>query len=407
MFHLSQHIGAPAKAIVNKGDQVLVGQVIGEANGFVSANVISSVSGVVKTIEPRMSVSGLKSDAIVISNDHEYKAIDGFNEPCDYTTLSREEIIDKIKKAGVVGLGGAGFPTHVKVNPKDSDSIEYIIINGAECEPYLTSDYRLMLEEPKKIIEGLKIVLSLFNNAKVIIGIEDNKPEAIKILSDLCVNEANIKICSLKTKYPQGGERSLIYALTNKKIYSRMLPSDVGCIVDNIATICAIYDAVALNKPLIDKVITITGDCVNHPCNIISRFGSSYQYLVDQVNGFKSYPEKIISGGPMMGTALFTLDIPLSKTSSALLALTHDEVASITPTACIHCGRCVEVCPSRIIPQKAYKAAVKGDRVAFEAADGMECCECGCCTYVCPAKRNMTQSFKKLKRQVMASRKGQ
>ena len=405
VYPMSQHIGAPAKPIVAIGDKVLAGQKIGEATGFISANIVSSVSGVVKAVEPRLTVSGNKVTSIVIENDNEYKELDGIGERRDYTKLSKEEIRNYVKEAGIVGLGGAGFPNHVKLTPKDDNAIDYVIVNAVECEPYLTSDYRVMLEMPEKIVGGLKVVLSLFKNAKGIIAVEDNKPDAIKILRKAVEGENNISISVLKTKYPQGSERKLIFATTGRKINSSMLPADAGCVVDNVDTIVAIYMAVCESTPLMRKIITVTGDAIKEPRNFEVKIGTSYSQLVEEAGGFKERPEKIISGGPMMGTAIFSLDIPVTKTSSALLAFTRDEVAENEPTACIRCGRCVEVCPSSLIPQKIIENVDGLDNESFIALNGMECYECGSCTYVCPAKRRLTQAFKQSRKSVLDSRR--
>lgn len=407
VFPMSQHIGADATPLVAKNDHVLVGQKIGEASkdAAISANVISSVSGTVKAIEPRRVANGTMVTSIVVENDGEYKAVEGFGTDRNPSGLSKQEIRSIIKEAGIVGLGGAGFPTHIKLTPKQEDKIDYILVNGAECEPYLTSDYRMMLEEPEKIIGGLKVVLQLFDKAKGVIGIEDNKPEAIKKLTELVKNEPRIEICPLKTKYPQGGERTLIYAITGRKINSSMLPADVGCIVDNVDTVIAIYMAVCKNTPLIRRIVTITGDAVAKPQNFNVKIGTNYQEILEAAGGFQTQPEKVISGGPMMGQALFDLSIPVTKTSSALTCLTKDEVAELEPSACIRCGRCVSVCPGNIIPQKIMEAAEHNNCELFEKLDGMECCECGCCTFICPARRPLTQAFKEMKKTVIANRK--
>lgn len=405
VYPMSQHIGAPARPLVAVGDQVLAGQKIGEAGGFISANVIASVSGKVKAIEPRRMANGAMVSSVIVENDGEYKTIEGVGEDRDPSTLSKEEIRTIVKEAGIVGLGGAGFPTHVKLAPKDESRIQYILVNGAECEPYLTSDYRMMVEEPEKIVGGLKVVLQLFDNAKGVIGIEDNKPEAIAKLTEMVKDEPGITVCPLKTKYPQGGERSLIYAVTGKKVNSSMLPADVGCIVDNIDTMIAIYMAVCKKTPLMRKIITVTGDAVAEPCNFSVKLGTNYQELIEAAGGFKAEPEKLISGGPMMGQALFGLDIPVSKNSSALTCFAKDQVAEKAPSPCIRCGKCIGVCPSRIIPVMMMEAALRDDCEGFEKFNGMECVECGSCTFVCPAKRPLTQAFKEMRKTIAANRR--
>lgn len=301
-------------------------------------------------------------------------------------------------------MGGAGFPTNVKVTPKNEDQIDYVIINGAECEPYLTSDYRLMLEKPEQLIMGLKVLLRLFDNAKGIIAIEDNKPEAISKLSYLTQDEPLISVKALKTKYPQGAERQVIYVTTGRKIYSKMLPADAGCVVDNVQTVLAVYDAVCRSIPSISRVMTLTGDAMAKPQNYEVKFGMSHAELLEEAGGLvEGGAEKIISGGPMMGMAMYDLNVPITKTSSSILAMSKDEVAACEPTNCIRCGRCATVCPSHLVPQKMAEAAERSDLELFQKLNGMECYECGTCTYVCPAKRRLTQSFKQARRAVMDS----
>ncbi len=404
VFPMSQHIGAPAKPTVSVGDAVKMGQIIGEAGGFISANIVSTVSGKVTKIEQRLTGSGAKANCVVIENDGEYEAVEGFGEERDYTALSKEEIRQIIKDAGIVGMGGAGFPTNVKVTPKNEDQIDYVIINGAECEPYLTSDYRLMLEKPEQLIMGLKVLLRLFDNAKGIIAIEDNKPEAISKLSYLTQDEPLISVKALKTKYPQGAERQVIYVTTGRKIYSKMLPADAGCVVDNVQTVLAVYDAVCRSIPSISRVMTLTGDAMAKPQNYEVKFGMSHAELLEEAGGLvEGGAEKIISGGPMMGMAMYDLNVPITKTSSSILAMSKDEVAACEPTNCIRCGRCATVCPSHLVPQKMAEAAERSDLELFQKLNGMECYECGTCTYVCPAKRRLTQSFKQARRAVMDS----
>lgn len=405
VYPMSQHIGAPAIPLVKKGDKVLAGQKIGEASGFISANVICSVSGTVKAVEPRRVANGAMVNSIVVENDGEYTAVEGLGADRDPAKLSKQEIRDIVKEAGIVGLGGAGFPTHVKLAPKDESKIEYILVNGAECEPYLTSDYRLMMEEPEKLVGGLKVILQLFDNAKGVIGIENNKPEAIKKLQELVKGESRIEVCPLQTKYPQGGERSLIYAVTGRKVNSSMLPADAGCIVDNVDTVISVYNAVCKTTPLMRRVVTVTGDAIANPQNFQVKIGTNMQELIEAAGGFKTEPEKLIAGGPMMGMALFGTDIPVTKTNSALLCMSKDEVAANAETSCIRCGKCVSVCPSHIVPVKMMKAALKGDCEAFEKVGGMECMECGSCTFICPAKRPLTQAFKEMRKTVAANRR--
>lgn len=401
VYPLSQHIGAPAVPCVAKGDRVLVGQRIAEAGGFVSANIHSSVSGTVKAVEPRMTVSGAKVNSIIVENDGQYEQAE-FTPVADRTP---EAVIAAVREAGIVGLGGAGFPTHVKLSPKEPDKIDTIIINGAECEPYITADYRCMMEIPEQVISGLNLILSLFPKAKGVIGIEDNKPDAIAKMRELCKSESRIEVAELKTKYPQGAERSLIYAITGRAINSSMLPADAGCIVDNVATAIAIHEAVTMGKPLYERVVTVTGDAVNAPGNFKVKAGTNAAELVEAAGGFKIRPEKVISGGPMMGMALGTLDVPCGKTFSSLLCFTKDEVAACEPGNCIRCGRCVEVCPAGLMPTKLSEVADHGDFALFDQLNGCECVECGCCSYVCPAKRRLTQSMKTGRREALALRR--
>lgn len=407
VYPLSQHIGAPAVPIVKKGDRVLAGQKIAEAAGFVSANIHASISGTVKVIEPRMTSSGSKVNSIVIENDGLFESVDYSQNKMDLETLYRDDVRNIIKEAGIVGMGGAGFPANVKLTPKNEDEIDYIIVNGAECEPYLTSDYRRMIEEPEKLIHGLEICINLFDNAKGIIAIEDNKPEAIKLLRELTKDNDKITVNELKTKYPQGAERQLIYANTGRYVNSKMLPADAGCIVHNVDTVVAIYEAVVEGEPLISRIVTVTGDAIKEPCNLLVRTGTNCQELIEAAGGFKDdkMPEKIIAGGPMMGKALYTLDIPSVKGLSALLCMTHDEVTKYEPSNCIRCGRCVSVCPGRVVPSLLAKYAEHGNIDAFLANHGMECCECGCCSYICPAKRHLTQTIAGTRKQILASKK--
>ena len=405
VYPLSQHIGAPSVPCVKKGDTVLAGQKIADAGGFVSVPLHASVSGTVKGIEKRLNATGSMVDCIVIENDQQYQETE-FQE-ARLEDLTKEEILNRIKEGGVVGMGGAGFPTHVKLAPKDPSKIEYILVNGAECEPYITSDYRRMIEEPEKVVKGLQVILTLFDSAKGYICIEDNKPDCIAKMKELVKNIDRIEVKEMMTKYPQGGERTLIYAATGREINSTMLPADVGCVVDNVETVISVYKAVILGRPVNSRVVTVTGDGIKEPKNLLVLAGTDMSELVDTAGGLKAKIAKAISGGPMMGFALYDLHVPCTKTTSAFLFLEHDAVseAQEIQTACINCGRCVSVCPGHVLPARLAKLAERGDMAGFEALDGMECCECGCCSYICPAKRPLTQSIKSMRKMVLASRR--
>lgn len=404
VYPLSQHIGAPANPIVKKGDHVLTGQKIAEAAGFVSAPIYATVSGTVKAIEPRRVVTGDNVMSIVIENDRAYDEVE-YPPVKPLEEMTREEVVNLIKEAGVVGMGGAGFPTFIKMSPKEPEKIDYIIANCAECEPYLTSDYRRMLENPELLIDGMRVILSIFPKAQGVFAVEDNKPDCVKLLKELTKDEDRMSVKAIKTKYPQGAERMLIYAVTGRAINSDMLPADAGCIVDNVDTIVAINQAVREGKPLMHRIVTVTGDAIADPRNFIVRIGTNYAELVEEAGGFKKDPVKIISGGPMMGFGIFDLNVPTTKTASALLCLTKDDVSAMEPTACINCGRCSEACPERLLPGRLSTYAVHGDAESFVKENGMECCECGCCSYVCPAKKPLTQTIKSMRKLELANRK--
>lgn len=405
VYPLSQHIGAPSVPCVKKGDTVLAGQKIADAGGFVSVPLHASVSGTVKGIEKHLNATGSMVDCIVIENDQQYQEVE--YQEARLEDLTKEEILNRIKEGGVVGMGGAGFPTHVKLAPKDPSRIEYILVNGAECEPYITSDYRRMIEEPEKVVKGLQVILTLFDSAKGYICIEDNKPDCIAKMKELVKDIDRIEVKEVMTKYPQGGERTLIYAATGREINSSMLPADVGCVVDNVETVISVYRAVILGRPVNSRVVTMSGDGIKEPKNLLVLSGTDMSELVDAAGGLKAKIAKAISGGPMMGFALYDLHVPCTKTTSAFLFLEHDAVseAQEIQTACINCGRCVSVCPGHVLPARLAKLAERGDMAGFEAMDGMECCECGCCSYICPAKRPLTQSIKSMRKMVLASRR--
>ena len=399
---VAQHIGAPAKPVVEIGERVLKGQLIAESGGFVSANIHSSVSGTVKKIEPRLVTNGSKVLSIIIENDGAYEEASYDAVPAPW---SKEYIREAVKDCGVVGLGGACFPTHVKLTPKDDSAIDYVIVNAAECEPYITADYRRLKEQPQEVIDGLKIILSLFENAQGVIAVENNKADVIEALKEMTKDEEKISVAALKTKYPQGSERHIISAVTGRKINSKMLPADAGCIVDNVDTVYNVYQAVKYHKPLTERIMTVSGDGVNNPGNFLVSFGTSHEQIMKEAGGMDEQTEKIISGGPMMGQALFTLDVPIMKGSSALLAFKKDDVAHAKQTNCLNCGKCAQVCPEGLICAKLAQAADADDMELFVKLHGMECIECGTCNYNCPANRNITQSVRTMKRKVQAARR--
>ncbi|MDD6442631.1 MAG: electron transport complex subunit RsxC [bacterium] len=404
VYPLSQHIGAPAKPIVKKGDKVLKGQKIAEAGGFVSAPLYASVSGTVKAIEPRVSPTGMKVESIIIENDGLYEEVE-YPEVRPLEELTKDEILNIIADAGVVGMGGAGFPTRVKLSPKEPDKIEYVIANCAECEPYITTDYRRMIETPEHLVEGMKIILKLFDNAKAIFAIEDNKMDCVKKLKELTKDEPRMEVKELQTKYPQGSERQLIYATTKRAINSSMLPADAGCVVDNVETIIHIYNAVVKGLPSMESIVTVSGDGVVAPGNFKVYFGTNQRELIEAAGGLVEGTEKVIAGGPMMGFAMYTLDVPVTKITSAIVCMKKDEVSKVESSACINCGRCVEVCPSRIVPSRLAVLAERGEEEKFIKQNGLECMECGSCSYVCPAKRQLKQAIGTMRKTALANRK--
>lgn len=402
VFPMSQHIGAPCTPVVKKGDRVLVGQLIGEVNGYVCSPIHSSISGTVKAVEERTVPNGSKVLSVVVENDGLYEEDSAMGQSYDYQSMKREEIIEVIKNAGLVGMGGAGFPTFIKLTPPPDKKITHIIVNGAECEPYLTSDHRVMLEEPERLIEGLKILLHMFPEANGYIGIENNKPDAISKLQELIKNEKNIEVCALATKYPQGSEKHLIYSITNREVPSGGLPADVGCIVQNVDSVVAIWRALKKGRPLMRRIVTVSGDAVSNPGNFKVRLGTSYRELLEHAGWNPEHTVKVISGGPMMGMALSSVDVPVTKGTSAILCFT-DKIVSTPPEGnCIRCNKCIEVCPCILMPTELNKDSLAGDHENFIKNHGMDCMECGSCSYICPAKRHLVQSIRTAKAAVRA-----
>ncbi|AKN34052.1 electron transporter RnfC [Clostridium carboxidivorans P7] len=395
-----QHIGAPCSPIVKKGDEVKKGQVIAKTDAFVSANIHSSISGTVVDIGDYNHPVFGKCQAIVIENDGKDEWVEGIPvERNDWEKLDKKELLNIIKEAGIVGMGGATFPTHVKLSPPPDKKVDTFILNAAECEPYLTADHRMMLEQSERIVNGVKITMKVLGIDKGYVGIEQNKPDAIDVMTK-AFEGTGVQVVGLPTKYPQGAEKMLIRVLVEKEVPSGGLPADVGVVVQNVGTVAAISDAVLKGIPLIERVTTISGGAIKEPKNLLVRVGTLFSDAIEYCGGFSETPEKLLSGGPMMGMAQSHIDLPIIKGVSGILALSKKDVNSGRESACIHCGRCVEVCPMHLVPSKL---SILGERGLYEQAKEeanlLDCVECGSCVYVCPAKRNIVQYIKYCKAQ--------
>jgi electron transport complex protein RnfC len=405
VFPLLQHLGSVCKPVVSIGQRVLLGEKIADSDAFVSSPVHASISGTVKDIRPHMTVLGTIVDSIIIENDGELVEHESIKPGKDYEHLTKEEILKTIREAGIVGLGGAGFPTHVKLSPPPDKKIDTMIVNGSECEPYLTTDNRVMIEEADKLIVGLQIILKLLPEAKGVIAIEDNKPEAIEAVKKACENFSNVSVAVLKTKYPQGAEKQLINALTKREVPSGGFPFDAGCIVSNVDTVIAIHRAFVRGRPLMRKVVTLSGDAIRNPGNYKVRLGTKVSDLVEMSGGFKGNPAKVVVGGPMMGVAIFDIQVPVVKTTSGILFFTEHEALIPDEQNCIRCGQCVEHCPMGLIPIELNTDVLRENSEMFIRHNGLECIECGSCSYICPAKRRLSQSIRTTRRVELAKRK--
>lgn len=403
-FPLQQHIGAPITPLVQVGDKVKMGQKIADSQSFMSVPLHSSVSGEVVDIGLYLYPTGLKMPTIVINNDGRDTLADTIVPKPDPDKLTAKQILDIIREAGIVGMGGAGFPTHVKLSPPPEKKIKYVIINGAECEPYLTSDHRVMLETPDEVLYGLTVVKHLFGLTDAFIAIEENKPDAIRTMSQHAKNYNGIHVISLKKKYPQGAEKQLINALTGLEVPSGGLPADIGCVVLNIDTTAAIARAITQGMPLIRRIVTVAGGAVKNPSNFSVRIGMPFREVIEKAGGLTEEPKKIIMGGPMMGIAGYSLDVPVVKGTSGILAFTEQQVRVNPESNCLRCGRCVSVCPMHLEPVQINAYAGIRDYEACEKFDVLDCIECGCCSYVCPAKRHLVQSMRVAKQQVQIRR---
>ncbi|NCO63380.1 MAG: electron transport complex subunit RsxC [Flavobacteriales bacterium] len=386
---ISQHIGIPAEIIVNVKDNVEIGQVIAKSGGFVSSNVHSPVAGVVTKLDKVIDTSGYKKQCIVIRTDAKNES--NF-EDISYSlkkdiTMAPKDILQRINDYGIVGLGGATFPSHVKLSLKEGTVLDHLIINGVECEPYLTADHRLMIEKAEEILVGIKILMFALHVDKAIIGIENNKKDAIDIFKKLTKNENGIKVAALQVKYPQGGEKQLVRALLNREVPKNGLPLDVGVIVHNVGTIYAIYQAIQHNKPLTERVVTVTGKQLKNASNYWVKIGTPISDLINEVGGLPEGTRKIVNGGPMMGKAIKNLDVPVTKGTSGILVISEDEASRGEPKNCIRCGECIYVCPMGLEPHLLMNLSEKGMYEKASSEDIMTCIECGSCSYVCPSNR--------------------
>ena len=400
---VSQHLGAPSKVVVNKGDEVKVGQILAQGDGFVSANVHSPFSGKVEKIEKVLDSSGYRRDAVIINvaGDDWLESIDRSADLVKECNLSSEEIIKKISDAGIVGLGGATFPSHVKLSVPRGKKAEFLVINGVECEPYLTSDHALMLEKGDEIIVGIKILMKALNVNKAYVGIENNKPDAIEHLKKITGNDTGIEIQALKTQYPQGGEKQLIDALLNRQVPSGGLPVDVGVVAFNVGTVFAVYEAVQKNKPLFERTVTVTGKSLKAPSNFKVRIGTSVATLINEAGGIPEDCGKVINGGPMMGKALADTDVPVVKGTSGILLMTQGDTKRKIVENCIRCAKCVSVCPMALEPYLLMSLSERSIYDRLESEKVTDCIECGSCSYTCPSSRPLLDYIRLGKSSVM------
>ena len=384
-----QHIGAPAKVVVQRGDTVKVGQVIAQHEGFISSNIHASCSGRIGIIEEVMDSSGFKHLAVNIrvKGDDWLETIDRTDTLVEEISLSRDEIVARVMEAGVVGMGGAGFPSHAKIKVPEGKTIDTLIINGVECEPYLTADHRLMLEKPREIIVGVRILMRALGVSRAIIGIEDNKHDAIELFDEWLREDKQIEVQPLEVQYPQGGEKQLIQAVLDREVPSGRLPADVGVIVHNVGTTFAIYEAVQKNKPLVERVVTVTGKDVKQPSNFWVRIGTPVIELITAAGGLPESTGKVVSGGPMMGKAIADLEVPVAKGTSGILMIAQAETKRAEEYNCVHCGKCIEACPMGLEPYRLLLLSKAGQSEKSKRENVLDCIECGSCSFVCPSNR--------------------
>ena len=388
---MSQHLGAPAKPIKEKGDHVEKGEKIALASSFISADVHSPVSGTIKDIRKVTMANSVTCDAFVIEPDPQQP--EAFTKKVDYQDYSKEKLLEEIKDKGIVGLGGATFPLHVKITIPAGRKVDALVINGVECEPYLTADHRLMLERTKEVLEGIMICNRILNPARTIIGIEENKKDAALALEkEIELRSLPIEVCLLRMKYPQGDEKQLINATIGREIPSGKLPLDVGAVVVNVGTTYAVYEALAYGKPLYERIVTVTGDCIAQPCNVIAPIGAKVKNLISFAGGFSKEPDKLVSGGPMMGFSFYDEETPIAKGTSGILAITDEK--DYRKSACLNCGKCVAACPIGLVPTKLYSLITHARYEEAMANHLMDCKECGCCSFSCPAHLDLVHAMK-------------
>ena len=400
VVHFAQNLGSPPEPVVKKNDVVKKGRIIAEAKGFVSVPVHAPTSGTIKSVDVYPHPAGTDMPAAVIVPDGSDEWAEGCNVERDVEGLDADAIKNLILEAGLVGMGGAAFPTHVKLSPPKEKPIDLLIINGAECEPYLTADHRLMIEKPAEILEGASLFARVLGVDKVIVAIEKNKPDAIEAMRQKIVDRGGFSVEALDVVYPQGAEKQLIFSLTRRRVPAGGLPMDVGVLVQNVGTSYAAYEAVRFSRPLVQRVVTVTGSGALQPKNVLARIGTTFDDLVRFCGGLSEETGKVISGGPMMGVAQYSLDVSVTKGTSGIVLLRWDEIPQYVSDACIRCGRCVQVCPMRLDPSAL---SIFIERMQFNAAEEYnvaDCIECGCCAYVCPSRRPLVHHFRRAKAEI-------